>query len=229
MHPYLIPLAGSFMKHRNSEDASAMKRYMKGQFEFFGIKTPVRKELVKQHVAEYGLPGSDILEDVIRSCWDMPERDFQMVGINMLVRLNKTLGKKNVPLLEYLITNKSWWDTVDGLAGWIVADLFKRYPELIVPVTTKWMDSENVWLQRTCILFQLHYKKDTDLELLYGFIERLSGSKVFWIQKAIGWILREYSKTDPEEVIRFVKSHHLSPLSKREALKVIERAKKKSA
>jgi len=226
MHLYIKPLAESFEKNRNPEDAAAQKRYMKGQFEFYGIRTPVRKELVKLHIAEYGLPGGDILEDVIRSCWEQPERDFQSAGINLLVRMSKKLEKDIVLLLEYLVTNKSWWDTVDGLAGWIVGDLFKKYPELIVPVTSGWMDSENVWLQRTCILFQLKYKKDTDLELLYGFIDRLSGSKVFWIQKAIGWILREYSKTDPGEVIRYVGSHQLAPLSKREALKVIERAKR---
>lgn len=223
MHPYLKPLADTFEKHRHPEDAAGMKRYMKGHFEFYGIKTPIRKELVKQHISESGLPGQDILEDVIRSCWAMPEREFQSVGILLLVKLSKKLDKDIVSLLEYLITNKSWWDTVDGLAGWIVADLFKKYPELIVPVTTKWMDSENVWLQRSCILFQLQYKKDTDLELLYGFIERLSGSKVFWIQKAIGWILREYSKTIPDEVIRFVASHQLAPLSRREALKAVSR------
>jgi 3-methyladenine DNA glycosylase AlkD len=223
MHKYLIPLAESFEKHRNPEDATAQKCYMKGQYEFYGIRNPVRKEILKQHIAEYGLPGPEILEDVIRSCWELPERDFQSVGILLLVKLSKKLEKDIIPLLEHLITNKSWWDTVDGLAAWIVADLLKKYPELIVTVTTKWMDSENVWLQRTCILFQLHYKKDIDLKLLYGFIDRLSGSKVFWIQKAIGWILREYSKTDPDEVIRFVNSHHLAPLSKREALKVIKR------
>ena len=223
MHPYLIPLAESFEKNRNPQDASAMKKYMKGHFDFYGIKTPVRKDLVKKHIAGYGLPDPGIMEDVIRSCWDMPERDFQMVGINLLVRLSKTLSKDVIPLLEYLITTKSWWDSVDGLAGWIVADLFKRHPELIRPVTSTWMDSGNVWLQRSCLLFQLHYKKDTDLELLYGFIERLSGSKVFWIQKAIGWILREYSKTDPVEIERFVKAHPLAPLSRREALRVIER------
>jgi len=115
---------------------------------------------------------------------------------------------------------------VDGLAGWLIGDLFKRHPGLILPTTRDWMDSGNIWLQRSCLLFQLKYKRDTDLDLLFGFIATLSDHKSFWIRKAIGWILREYSKTDPSTVQKFVDAHPgLSGLSKREALKVINRAK----
>jgi 3-methyladenine DNA glycosylase AlkD len=102
----------------------------------------------------------------------------------------------------------------------------RKYPDQIKPVTTRWMDSGNIWLQRSCLLFQLSYKKDTDLALLFGFIEKLAGHKSFWIRKAIGWVLREYSKTDPQTVRHFIDAHPgLSGLSKREALKVINRGK----
>jgi len=127
-----------------------------------------------------------------------------------------------------MILNKSWWDSVDGIASWIVGSIFKKNSELIVPVTNKWMKSGNVWLQRTCLLFQLGYKKETDLELMFGFIHELKGSKVFWLQKAIGWVLREYSKTDPGLVEDYVRNNDLAPLSRREALKVIERKRSRS-
>jgi 3-methyladenine DNA glycosylase AlkD len=131
--------------------------------------------------------------------------------------------KDIIELLEFTIVNKSWWDTVDGIAGWLVGPLFKKYPELIGPKTTQWMNSGNIWLQRTCLLYQLNYKKSTDTEILFRFIEELSGETSFWIRKAIGWILREYSKTNPDTVLKFVNSHQLSALSRKEALKVIAR------
>ncbi|MCK5077528.1 MAG: DNA alkylation repair protein, partial [Calditrichia bacterium] len=114
---------------------------------------------------------------------------------------------------------KSWWDTVDFIATNLVGPLFEKYSELIIPYTKKWMDSGNIWLQRTSILFQLKYKEKTDFKLIIGFIQQCSSSNEFFIQKAIGWILREYSKTDASTVIEFVKNNKLAPLSEREALK----------
>jgi 3-methyladenine DNA glycosylase AlkD len=145
------------------------------------------------------------------------------VAVGLLMEYIKKPEKDIIGLLEFMIVNKSWWDTVDGIAGWLVGPLFKKCPELIEPKTTQWMNSGNIWLQRTCLLFQLNYKKSTDTELLFCFIEELSGDTSFWIRKAIGWVLREYSKTNPDAVLKFVNSHQLSSLSRKEALKVIGR------
>ena len=178
------------------------------------------------HVKEFGLPDWSMIEEITRHLWEMEERECQSTVIDLLNRMKKKLGPDELPLMEYLITAKSWWDTVDGLAGWLVGDIMKKYPEQIQPVTTRWMDSGNIWLQRSCLLFQLKYKKNTNLDLMFGFIERLSDHKSFWIRKAIGWVLREYSKTDPQTVRQYVDAHpELSGLSKREALKVINRTK----
>ena len=139
--------------------------------------------------------------------------------------MKNKLTPEHFTLMEYMILQKSWWDTVDGLAGWLVGAIMKNHPSSIRPKTSEWMSSGNIWLQRTCLIFQLGYKKDTDTELLFGFIEQLADHKTFWIRTAIGWALREYSKTNPLAVQDFVNTHQLSPLSKREALKVIERDK----
>ena len=112
---------------------------------------------------------------------------------------------------------------VDFIAGTLAGTHFNLYPELIKPVTGRWMKSGNIWLQRSSLLFQLKYKNQTDTRLMFKYIRSLSSSKEFFIQKAIGWVLRQYSKTDPETVIQFVEAHQLPPLSKREALKVINR------
>lgn len=135
----------------------------------------------------------------------------------------KKAEKERIDLYEYLIVNKSWWDTIDYSASNLVGVHFQKFPELIQPYTEKWMDSGNMWLQRTSLLFQLKYKKATDLELLTDYIHQLQGSKEFFINKAIGWILREYSKTNAAWVVDFVNSNQLAPLSHREALKWLNR------
>ena len=118
-----------------------------------------------------------------------------------------------------MVTHNSWWDTVDIIAVKLIGEYFKKYPEEIKPAVKRWLDSRNIWLQRCAILFQLHYKKAIDTEMLTQVIHSLLGSKEFFINKAIGWILREYGKTNPEWVLDFVDKTELHPLSKREAIR----------
>jgi len=84
---------------------------------------------------------------------------------------------------------------------------------------TKWMTSQNMWLQRICILHQKRYKAQTDEQLLFSLCIQLKESKEFFIRKAIGWALREYSYVQTLAVITFVHSYEFSGLTKREALK----------
>jgi 3-methyladenine DNA glycosylase AlkD len=223
MHNYLEPLLKEIESAKNAENAYWMKKYMKDQFEFYGVKTPERRTMVKSFLKKYSLPPANELKPVIMDCWSNDYRDWQYVAISLLMEYIKKPEKDIVGLLEFMVVNKSWWDTVDGIAGWLVGPLFIKYPDLIEPKTTQWMNSGNIWLQRTCLLYQLNYKKNTDTEILFRFIEQLSGETSFWIRKAIGWVLREYSKTNPESVLKFVNSHQLSSLSRKEALKVISR------
>ncbi len=223
MHSYLQPLAETFQPNANKEIAFFMKKYMKGQFEYFGIKSPERNALKKEFLQQCGLPDPEILPAVVKECWELPQREYQYVIMEMLERLGKKAEKDRICLYEFMILNKSWWDTVDFIAANLVGPHFRRFPELIKPVTEKWMNSGNIWLQRTSLLFQLKYKKATDTALLSEYILQLQGSKEFFINKAIGWILREYSKTDGDWLREFVKSHSLAPLSHREALKWMER------
>ncbi len=228
MHTYLLPLLQQYDDNRDHVRAVQMKRYMKDQFEFYGISAPDRRALMRAHYKKFDLPPWSDIGIIARSLWEMDERECQHTVMDIMNRMKKNLSPDNLSLLEYFITTKSWWDTVDGVSSWLVGALFKEHPELILPTTSKWMETGNIWLQRCCLLFQLQYKKDTDLDLLFGFIEALSEHKSFWIRKAIGWVLREYSKTDQQTVRDYVEAHpELSGLSKREALKVINRAKNK--
>jgi 3-methyladenine DNA glycosylase AlkD len=226
-HGYVNKLADWMRSHRNEENAGPMKKYMRNQFEFLGIKTPERIALLREFLKEHGKPHFEDLSETVLALWELPEREFQHIALTLLEKDVKKLSEEHVKLAEKLIVTKSWWDTVDHLATRIVGTILKKHPELIEPYTRKWIQSDNFWLKRTAILFQLKYKKDTNEALLYHYIRMCKDSKEFFIQKAIGWALREYSKTNPESVKRFVDSEELAPLSKREALKVIKKSKER--
>lgn len=224
---YFQSIEKSFHQHANAENAMQMKKYMKDRYEFFGIKSPLRKEIFRQHFKGHGgfLPtGETVL--FLKLCWAQPQREYQYVGMELLQKTAKRDPETIVDLYVFMITHKSWWDTIDFIASNLVGIYLKKFPEQISSLTSTWMDSENIWLQRTCLLFQLKYKMETDTVLLHEFICQLSDSKEFFIRKAIGWILREYSKTDAQFVIDYVNHNQLSGLSKREALKWLKNKNK---
>ncbi|MBC1635966.1 DNA alkylation repair protein [Listeria welshimeri] len=208
-----------FRTNRSLEEAGPMEAYMKNQFTFLGIKAGKRKKLLAGFIKENGAP-TDLLDYVI-VLFKEEEREFQHVAIDLLSRYGKEQPREAIQVYEKLIVTKSWWDTVDGLAGTIISNHFKLYPDLIPTYNEAWINGENIWLARTAILFQLKYKEQTDTELLFSNCEKWLGSKEFFIQKAIGWALRQYAKVDSDAVRIFVNTHPLAPLSRREALKHI--------
>ncbi|EAD2302967.1 DNA alkylation repair protein [Listeria monocytogenes] len=211
-----------FRTNRSLTDAPPMEAYMKNQFTFLGIRAGERKKLVAAYLKENGAP-QDLLEFTI-ALFAEEEREFQYVAIDLLSRYGKKQPSEAIKVYEQLIVTKSWWDTVDGLAGTVVSNHFKLYPELIPTYNETWINGDNIWLARTAILFQLKYKEKTDVDLLFFNCEKWLASKEFFIQKAIGWALRQYAKVDSGAVRQFVNSHSLAPLSRREALKHIGEA-----
>lgn len=219
----LSSLETTLEKNRNEANAKQMKKYMRDQFAFLGLKAPERKQLSNQFISD--LPFNDGLENLIRTLWDKPEREYQYIAIDYLIKHKKHLQEKHIPLLQYIIMTKSWWDTIDSIASHLVGSLFQNFPHLIKEVGAKWLQSENIWLQRVMIIFQLKYKDKTDEALLFSTIQQLKHIDEFFIQKAIGWALREYSKTNPDSVTNFIEENELSNLVRREGLKHIKRKK----
>jgi 3-methyladenine DNA glycosylase AlkD len=218
MHPYLLPVKKAFSKHADPEKAIGASVYMRNQFEFYGFQTPVRRVLTRE-IFNAGLPDIEELPAITRDAWAQPQREFQYFAIELMGRLKKDWKPGMVPLIEELIINKSWWDSVDHMATWVIGPYFQKFPDQAKSATKRWNLSDNFWLQRSSIMFQKAYRKKTDTSLLARYILNCAGSKEFFIQKAIGWALREYAKTDPEWVLQFVQKHQLVALSKREALK----------
>ena len=224
MIEYVKNLEIEFKKNANETNANGQKAYMRHQFEFYGLKAAKRRELQKPFLTNEKLPEKSKLEPVIKALWTKPQRDFQYLGQELVFKYAKQFEKKDIELLEYMITHKSWWDTVDYIATNPVGTYFKIYPKEINNRISQWLDSNNMWLQRSALLFQLKYKEELDTVLLENTINYLLGSKEFFINKAIGWILREYSKTNSNWVLEFTKRTDLDQLSKREALRLIIKA-----
>ena len=222
MHPYLVPLKTLFEQNANPANAGAMKKYMRDQFDYLGIKTPQNAALQKEFFAEHGLPSVSELDVLLRDLWSLPQREFQYVAVGLLARFNQQIPGKFIKTIEYLLVTKSWWDTVDTIAGGTVGVHFRRFPAVRETYLARWRASDNFWLRRTAILFQLNYKGATDFDLLCEIIRENLGSKEFFINKAIGWSLRQYARIDPKAVTQFVKATPLHPLSRREAMKHLE-------
>ncbi|WP_425457443.1 DNA alkylation repair protein [Bacillus marasmi] len=208
-------------QHRNPENAIPMANYMKNLFPYLGIKTPERRKLTREIFNKIGIKKEPFDEAFVLGLWELPEREYQYLALDYLAKSVKKLNKQHIGLIQTLITTKSWWDTVDLLAANIAGPVVAEAKELIPEVVDGWAHHENMWLRRSAILIQLKYKQETDADLLYRYIVANADSQEFFIQKAIGWALREYSKTNPDSVKQFINSHTLKPLSVREGSKYI--------
>ena len=229
MHPYIEPLKSRF--HANIDPAAAepMAAYMRNKFPYLGIKSPLRRQLERDFIKENSFPPLEDLSPILLDLWSLPEREYQYAALMLLGKFEKKLPPEFIETIETLLTTKSWWDTVDTIASNTVGTHFKRFPDIREIKLEEWRKSDDFWLRRTCILFQLKYKDNTDFELLKTSILENLGSKEFFINKAIGWALRQYTRTDPDAVRSFVTETPLAPLSEREALKWLNRQEKKKS
>lgn len=203
----------------NADDARAMKAYMRSRFEFLGVKTPARRKAAKAFFKKHG--GADIDWRFVRQAWEHPFREMQYAALDYLETRKNLLRPGDLPQLKKLAQSKSWWDTIDfldRLAGGIIAG----FPETR-PVILQWSRDEDIWLRRLAIDHQLLRKDQTDQHLLEQILVNNLSQTEFFINKAIGWVLRDYSKTNPEWVKNFIRQHHgkMAPLSIREASKYL--------
>ena len=207
---------------KNEDDAIAMSSYMRNKFNFLGIKSPKRKEIFKE-IFENFKNNKEIDKEFVVKFFNKDYREFQYIAIDYLIKMKKYFLKDDIFFIKDLIITKSWWDIVDLIASNLLGEICKKYPSLIDEQIVFWINDDNMWIRRSSIIFQLRYKENTNLEILQKSIESNIDDNEFFIQKAIGWALREYSKTDYKWVLNFINNHNLSKLSKREAEKYIKR------
>ena len=221
-HPFVIHVRQKMIALANPEKARSMKAYMKNIQEFYGIQTQPHRALFKETKKRFPLQTRGEYEQVILELWAGKFREEVYMAIEVAENFRKFLNFGSWPIYEQVINEADWWDTLDWIAARLVSPLVLKHRE-IEETLIKWRTAKNFWVRRASLLAHIKHKSQTNTRLLAETILQLADEKEFFIRKAIGWVLREYSKTNPRWVREFVETHQmkLSGLSKREALKRI--------
>ena len=208
------------IQHKNEEQAQKMSKYMLNKFEYIGIKTPERRKIFKNFFSEYK-NEEKIDWEFVNKCWENKHREFQYIAADYLKNMKDKLTIDDIPKFKRLILEKSWWDTIDNLDMTIGALALKD--SNVNKILMEWSLDENIWLRRIAIDHQLLRKEKTNTELLEKILKNNLGQAEFFINKAIGWALRDYSKTNPEWVKNFIEENKekMAKLSIKEASKYL--------
>lgn len=204
--------------------APGMQRYMKSAMPYLGVYAPILKSLTRELFAEHLLENFEDWRDTVLVLWRGAKyREERYAAISLAGHKSylrfQTLDA--LPMYEEMIVSGAWWDYVDSIASAQLGAILRHSPRETAAVLKAWAKDPDIWKRRSAILAQLNFKSDTDRKLLYACIRPSLGHREFFLRKAIGWALREYAWTEPDEVRRYVREHEtqLSALSKREALK----------
>ena len=219
-HVQVFEQVAAQMRVQNPDQAPGMKAYMRHQFEFLGLPTPMRRDLLKPFLIEgkKEVKVSGIDRSFVEACWARDEREFQYNALDYLAAVKKYLEPEDVDWLRDLAETKSWWDTVDRIDILVGEVLWHNPNDALI---LSWAKDQNFWVRRIAINHQRTRKQNTNTALLEKILIMNFGSTEFFINKAIGWALREYSKTDPTWVADFITRHsqRMAPLSIREGAK----------
>ena len=217
---FISQLEAAFDQKRNEGNAFQMKKYMKNLFSFYGIKTEERRAIFHDLLKSNKQEISENFREIALTLLKKEFRELHYCGIEILIKnLKKNYQKDDIKLIETFLITNSWWDSVDTISKYLLGQYLIEFPKETEKVIERFSNSENMWLNRSAILFQLGYKKITNHELLFSECVKHSQSKEFFIQKAIGWALREYGSVNPGLVLNFVNNTDLKPLSRKEAIR----------
>jgi|APSaa5957512622_1039677.scaffolds.fasta_scaffold26720_2 3-methyladenine DNA glycosylase AlkD len=224
MHPLIRSYKKEFKENSDKGYAKGAQKYMKSEMPYYGVSSPKKKKIDSELKKKYKLESFDEWYSIIRELWDNAKfREERYAAMTVLSQYKEYHTLKIIPLIEHIIITGAWWDFIDGISPNTVGGLLKKYPKEMKKTLRSWNKSKHMWLRRSSILVQLKFKEETDPVLLGKFIERTMHEKEFFIRKAIGWALREYSKTNKKWVKGFISKNkgELSNLSVREGSKYI--------
>ena len=209
-----------FEQIEDKNKAESMEKYMRNQFRFYGVPSPKRREVYKEFIKEEKM-NKTIDWDFLDKCYKDEHREFQYLVLDYLIALNTYLTYEDIPKITNYIKAKQWWDTIDFLNK-IIGNIGLR-DSRVNSLLLKWSEDEDIWVRRLAINHQLGRKEKTNIALLEEIITNNFGSDEFFINKAIGWSLRDYSKVNPEWVRVFINRYfdEMSNLSIREASKYL--------
>ena len=224
MQPITKYIKNELKHHGEATKAPQMQAYMKTDQPFFGVQSKPRKQIFRDAIKKYPITSREDWELIILELWNGTHREEMYQALEVAERYKKYHDELAWNLFEKLLRSATNWDTVDWLSSNLIGRLVEKYRHFERQLV-EWSADENFWVRRASILAHLKHKEKTNTKLLASTILKLAHEKEFFIRKAIGWVLRQYSYTDPDLVMQFVKNHDdkLSGLSKREALKAINR------
>ncbi len=207
-----------------AERAEYMLNYMQGRFSYFGVTTAERREITKPFIKQAQALSKTAIKKLAIDLYHLPQREFHYVALEISIPFFKKHAEvDDLIFFELLAKQNQWWDSIDVIATKLLGPYFLKYPSERTEAIDRWLRSQDKWLIRCALLFQLKYKTETDLGLLFETILRIPPTHEFFINKAIGWVLRENSRLFPEAIIDFVRDNEatLSQLSKKEALRLL--------
>jgi 3-methyladenine DNA glycosylase AlkD len=205
--------------------AGPMAAYMKTDMPFLGVQATERRNLFRQVKRSFPIADRADYEAAVTELWSLPYREQKYMAIAVAGMAPAHITPASLPLYERLVREGAWWDFVDEIAQHLVGAVLAKHPRETWPVMDAWIDDAHMWIRRTAILCQNRHKQHTDTGRLFRYCLARASETEFFIRKAIGWALRQYSHTDPDAVQEFLREHRaeLSPLSVREAAKALRR------
>ena len=208
-------------EHADDNYAPKMEAYLKNKFAMYGIRSPMRRTLTKDFIKQSKSLTISQIVDLIDDLWDYDERDYQLIGLDVLIANKKKFTPVELPAIEEWIITKSWWDTIDMIVPHGVGQIGNQKISDLEPFLERWIQDDNIWLNRSCLIFQLKYGSAVDLKRLFRYILIVNHKREFFVQKAIGWSLRQASKFYPQRVAEFIDMQQLSNLAVREGTKYL--------
>ena len=200
-----------------------MQAYMKTEMPFYGVQKPGRTEVMRHLKKEFVPQSHEEYVALVTALWDLPHREEKYLAQGVATTHEKFITPASLNLYRRFIVEGAWWDFVDETATHLIRPLVIEYPTDVWPVVDQWIEDPDMWLRRTAVICQVGAKESTDEQRLFAYCRRTMSEKEFFIRKAVGWALREYAKTNPDSVARFVAEFRddMSGLSFREATKHI--------
>lgn len=207
--------------------APAMAAYMKTAQAFYGVQTPTRATILRETRDRFVPVDQKSYGRNVLALWKLPYREEQYCAIAYARQHPRFITLSALPLYERMIRDGAWWDFVDEIAVNLVGAVLGNFRVKTRPIIERWIDDPDMWIRRTALLAHLKHKRETDAAQLFDHCLRRADESEFFIRKAIGWALRQYSKTDPRAVGAFLKKNRqrLSKLSFDEGSKHLARAK----
>lgn len=214
-------VSSRFSELADANKAGPMASYLKTNMPFYGIQKPQRVPVFREMKRRFKPRSWHEYEKGVLALWSLPHREEKYAAIEYAQQYAEFINRNSILLYEHLIRVGAWWDLVDGIATLLVGRALRHERDFVSSLMEQWIDDDDFWIRRTAIIAQLKHKEHTDYKQLFDFCLRRATETEFFIRKAIGWALREYSKTSPARVRAFLLENQdvLSVLSFREGCK----------